>query len=62
VDLALSLLAGREVGGELVMFDGRTGSLRRRSVSRRRDCALCGDSQRIRRIEENTYAAPDCAG
>jgi molybdopterin/thiamine biosynthesis adenylyltransferase len=62
VDLALSLLAGQDVGGELVTFDGRTGILRRRAISPRRDCPLCGEVQRIRRIEESTYAAPDCAG
>ena len=32
VDLALALLAGREVAGQLVTFDGRTGVLRRRTV------------------------------
>jgi molybdopterin/thiamine biosynthesis adenylyltransferase len=62
VDRALALLDGREVGGALVTFDGRTGALRRRTVSARRDCALCGDTPRIRRIEAEAYFSPACAG
>lgn len=63
VDLALALLAGREVAGQLVTFDGRTGVLRRRTIPARADCPLCGDAPRIRRIEPETYAeAPPCAG
>lgn len=37
VDLALGLLDGRDVAGELVTFDGRSEAFRRRSVSARRD-------------------------
>jgi len=62
VDRALALLDGREVGGALVTFDGRTGALRRRTVSARPDCALCGDAPRIRRIEAEAYFSPACAG
>jgi molybdopterin/thiamine biosynthesis adenylyltransferase len=63
VDLALALLDGRDVAGELVTFDGRTGTLRRRTIVRRHDCPLCGDEPRIGRIEPQTYAAPPaCAG
>ncbi|HEY5240360.1 MAG TPA: HesA/MoeB/ThiF family protein [Polyangiaceae bacterium] len=62
VDRALALLDGREVGGVLVTFDGRTGALRRRAVSARRDCALCGDAPRIRCIEAEAYLSPACAG
>jgi molybdopterin/thiamine biosynthesis adenylyltransferase len=58
VDRALALLDGRDVGGELVTFDGRSGALRRRTISRRRDCPLCGDAPRIRRIEAETYLSP----
>jgi molybdopterin/thiamine biosynthesis adenylyltransferase len=62
-DLALAILdAERRVEGELVTFDGRTDVLRRRPVSARADCPLCGDSARIRRIEAQSYAAPACAG
>jgi molybdopterin/thiamine biosynthesis adenylyltransferase len=62
VDRALALLDGRDVGGELTTFDGRTGALRRRRVSPRVDCPLCGDAPRIRRIEAETYLSPACAG
>ncbi len=62
VDLALALVDGREVGGVLVTFDGRTEALRRRTVSARGDCALCGDAPRIRRIEAEAYFSPACAG
>jgi molybdopterin/thiamine biosynthesis adenylyltransferase len=62
-DLALAILDGeRRVGGELVTFDGRTEELRRRTVAARKDCPLCGDSAKIRRIEAHAYAAPACAG
>jgi molybdopterin/thiamine biosynthesis adenylyltransferase len=62
VDLALALLDGRDVAGQLVTFDGRTDHLRRHRVSRRRECPLCGDAPRIRRIEPETYVSPACAG
>jgi molybdopterin/thiamine biosynthesis adenylyltransferase len=42
VDLALALLDGEPVGGQLVTFDGRTEAWRRRSVAARPDCPLCG--------------------
>ena len=48
--------------GELVTFDGRTGALRRRRIEARSDCALCGQSARIRHIEPDAYAPPACAG
>jgi molybdopterin/thiamine biosynthesis adenylyltransferase len=60
VDRALALLDGRDAGGELVTFDGRTGALRRRRASPRRDCPLCGDAPRIHRIEADTYVSPAC--
>jgi molybdopterin/thiamine biosynthesis adenylyltransferase len=62
VDLALALLDGRDVAGQLFTFDGRSGAARRHGVSRRRDCPLCGDAPRIRAIEAGTYFAPACAG
>jgi len=61
VDLALALLDGREAGGTLVTFDGRTPSLRRRTVPRRADCPLCGSAPRIRVIDPESYASPACA-
>jgi molybdopterin/thiamine biosynthesis adenylyltransferase len=62
VDLALALIDGRGAAGQLVTFDGRTEAFRRRRVSPRHDCPLCGDPPRIRRIEPGTYVPPACAG
>jgi molybdopterin/thiamine biosynthesis adenylyltransferase len=62
VDLALGLIDGRDVAGQLVTFDGRTETLRRRTLRPRPGCALCGDAARIRRIEAETYSPPACAG
>ena len=62
VDRGLALLDGRDVGGQLVTFDGRSGALRRRAVPPRRDCPLCGDAPRIGRIEAERYVPPACAG
>jgi len=62
VDLALALLDRRDVAGLLVTFDGRTETLRRRRIPPRRDCPLCGDGPRIRRIEPETYVSPAFAG
>jgi molybdopterin/thiamine biosynthesis adenylyltransferase len=54
-DLALSLLAGNDVSGELVTFDGKTLGTRRRRLSQRRDCALCGDSLSIFDVASARY-------
>jgi molybdopterin/thiamine biosynthesis adenylyltransferase len=65
VDLALSLLDGSPAEGQLVTFDGRTDVLRRRTISRRADCPLCGPeprAARIERIETDRYISPACAG
>ena len=66
VDLALALLDGEAVEGRLVTFDGRTDVLRRRTLSRRADCPLCGQPAgaraRIDRIEPNRYVSPALAG
>jgi molybdopterin/thiamine biosynthesis adenylyltransferase len=63
VDLALSLLDGSPVEGELVTFDGRTDVLRRRTIARRSDCPLCGRRPgRIERIDPERYVSPACAG
>ena len=61
-DLAIAMADGEGPFGELVTFDGRAGSLRRRGVARRADCALCGYAPRIRAIESSAYVAPACAG
>lgn len=62
VDLALALLEGKPVEGELVTFDGRLDQVRRRSVRPRSGCSLCGQSCRIRRIDPDAYASPAYAG
>lgn len=59
-DLALAILDGRDVTGELVTFDGLAGLLRRRTIAPRPDCALCG-AVRIRSIDAASYVVPDCA-
>jgi len=41
-DLALSLLAGEDVTGELFTFDGLALTARRRRIAARTDCSLCG--------------------
>lgn len=54
-DLALSVLAGGDVFGELFSFDGKTLAARRRKISRRAGCPLCGDRKRISSIEGRRY-------
>jgi molybdopterin/thiamine biosynthesis adenylyltransferase len=61
-DLALSVLDGLAVEGEIVTFDGRTDALRRRRVQPRSGCPLCGATPSIRRIEPRAYETPACAG
>jgi molybdopterin/thiamine biosynthesis adenylyltransferase len=64
-DLALALLDGLPVEGQLVTFDGRTDVLRRRTIARRADCPLCGPAPhaaRIESIEPDRYVSPACAG
>jgi molybdopterin/thiamine biosynthesis adenylyltransferase len=63
-DLALAVIDGAPVEGQLVTFDGRTGALRRRVVHSRPDCPLCGQPPagarfaRIERIDRERYASP----
>ena len=59
-DLALSLLAGDDVAGELFTFDGRTLDARRRRIRPRSTCALCGDAARIHDIQANRYVEGVC--
>jgi adenylyltransferase/sulfurtransferase len=61
-DLALSLLDGQPVAGQLVTFDGRTDAVRRRKVRSRSSCPLCGTAPSIRRIDSTAYETPACAG
>ncbi len=65
VDLALALIDGSSVEGELVTFDGRSDELRRRRIRPRADCALCGHvgpKGRIEQIEPERYVSPACVG
>jgi molybdopterin/thiamine biosynthesis adenylyltransferase len=57
-DLALALIDGEPVAGQLVTFDGRSDVLRRRQVPPRADCDLCGPRPLIRQIEHRTYLTP----
>lgn len=63
-DLALSLLAGEDVAGELFTFDGRALAARRRHVAARADCPLCGDARTIREARDlraSRYEGATCA-
>jgi molybdopterin/thiamine biosynthesis adenylyltransferase len=57
-DLALAMIDGVPVEGQLVAFDGRADALRRRRVSARPDCDLCGPRPLIRHIEQRSYLTP----
>jgi molybdopterin/thiamine biosynthesis adenylyltransferase len=59
-DLALATLEGRSVAGTLVTFDGKADRLRRRVLSGRADCELCGASPRIRSVEATRYLGAEC--
>jgi molybdopterin/thiamine biosynthesis adenylyltransferase len=54
-DLALGLLDGTGVPGELFTFDAKSGAVRRRAAARRASCPLCGDGARIGSIEAQRY-------
>ncbi len=60
-DLALSVLAGEDVFGELFTFDGKALESRRRRIARRKTCALCGDERRIHDIEPKRYVEGVCS-
>lgn len=60
-DLALSVLAGEDVFGELFAFDGKTLTSRRRRVPRRKSCVLCGDEASIHDIEPRRYVEGICS-
>lgn len=57
-DLALAMIAGNDVAGTLVTFDGKTDAIRRRTIAARPGCALCGAPGigRIDHIDEARYA------
>jgi molybdopterin/thiamine biosynthesis adenylyltransferase len=63
-DLALAMLDGEDVAGTLVTFDGKTDAFRRRRLSPRPTCALCGAGSigRIDHIDEARYASATCDG
>jgi adenylyltransferase/sulfurtransferase len=56
VDLALAILDGESVEGQIVTFDGRTEVLRRRSAAARPDCPLCGNPRRIAAAVASAHA------
>ncbi len=62
VDLALAMIDGLRVEGQLLTFDGRTDVVRRRELAARPDCALCGSAPSIHRIEPEAYVSPALAG
>jgi molybdopterin/thiamine biosynthesis adenylyltransferase len=57
-DLALALLDGADVPGTLITYDGKTDVLRRRRITARLTCALCGTRsiETIDHIEGARYA------
>jgi molybdopterin/thiamine biosynthesis adenylyltransferase len=57
-DLALRMLAGEDVGGTLVTFDGRADVLRERRVAPRKSCALCNDPSAFAGFDAARYVAP----
>lgn len=59
-DLALAVLRGRDVRGTLFTFDGKTLASRRRPISARRTCRLCGPERDILGMEPERYAPPGC--
>jgi molybdopterin/thiamine biosynthesis adenylyltransferase len=56
-DLALSILAGEDVGGTLFTFDGKSLTARRTRIAARASCPLCGDAASIRDVHPSRYAA-----
>ncbi|MEO8875965.1 MAG: HesA/MoeB/ThiF family protein [Polyangiaceae bacterium] len=58
-DLALGLLDGENVAGQLVSFDGRSEAVRRRTITARKSCALCGtaENKHISTIKLSRYTA-----
>lgn len=61
-DLVLAIVDGKPAAGQIVSFDGRADTLRRRRVAPRRSCPLCGAAPSIQRIEPRAYETPACAG
>lgn len=50
--LAVAMLAGARLGGELVTVDGRACDIRQRTIAPRPDCPLCGSGEpRIRSLD-----------
>jgi molybdopterin/thiamine biosynthesis adenylyltransferase len=58
-DLALAVLDGASPFGTLVTFDGRADRLRRRPVSARPGCELCGEGRTLRGIDPARYVAAE---
>jgi molybdopterin/thiamine biosynthesis adenylyltransferase len=60
-DLAVATLLGQPVAGTLATFDGKADVWRRRTVSPRPGCELCGSEARPRAIDPTRYAVAACA-
>lgn len=56
-DLALSILAGAPVAGELVTFDGKALRVRRRRAAMRPGCPLCGPHRVAFDVDASRYEA-----
>jgi molybdopterin/thiamine biosynthesis adenylyltransferase len=61
-DLALALLADLPVAGTLVTFDGKTDRLRRRMLTARPSCELCGISSTLRQVDATRYLPGEALG
>ena len=57
-DLALKMIDGEDVAGQLVSFDGQSETIRRHTLAPRKSCALCGSAkkERISSVEIARYA------
>jgi hypothetical protein len=51
------MIDGEDVAGQLVSFDGKSETIRRRTVAPRKSCALCGSAKndRISSVEIARY-------
>ena len=55
VEFSLGLLQNEHLEGQLASYDGRTDCLRKRTISARPTCPLCGQNRRIHETLYETY-------
>jgi adenylyltransferase/sulfurtransferase len=60
-DLALAMLSGKDVGGTIITFDGKTDRFRKHTIQARTSCPLCGLTKTISSIDPSRYFAEHCA-